>query len=784
MQLGPLSNLWQVRKDTDLSVAEELNERVRLEQVALLYRNSNVGFAVSIAAGALLVVTLRSHISIDRLMLWYGLLLLVTLARYSLTQRYQDRAVEPCHAREWEGLFLLGTAATGLVWGMSIIILFPDQSVAHQFFIALVLAGMVGGSMAVYSARKTVYMAFAFTILIPVILRFLYEGDEVHTMLAFMVIVYLTGMTVTANNTEQVIRLALALRFDNQDLSEQITQRKRTETALRNSEQRFKDFTESAADFFWELDGQFCVTDISERFHQITGLSHPQVIGRTFKEILTRHCKDCEGLVEIIRLLEAKLDIDEIELTWRISESNRHNLLLSAKPILDENGVFQGYRGVGRDVTNERQITQLMHHQARHDALTGLVNRREFIRRLENALVHSKRDGTPCVLCYIDLDQFKIVNDTLGHTAGDELLKELSGLFYGRLRTRDTLSRVGGDEFALLLESCHLDDGIRVAETLLAVLAGFRFHWETHEFQIGASIGLVPISAETDTALQVLAQADLACYTAKDLGRNRIHVYHNGDVELSRLESQMALVSSLQLALKKDQFQLYQQPICAVSDGRVEHYELLLRLKESPGKILSPRSFIPAAERYGMMKEVDRWVIQHVLSFYAQRIDKTADLAFSINLSGNSLNDESLLPWIHQQLERYQVPPDRICFEVTETAAIRNLDQAKQLIEELKTKGCRFALDDFGSGLSSFAYIKYLPVDYLKIDGSFSADLKQDPTANAIISAINEMGHVLGMMTVAEHVEDNDTLELMRQIGVDYVQGYALAKPTPLFESV
>jgi diguanylate cyclase (GGDEF)-like protein len=454
--------------------------------------------------------------------------------------------------------------------------------------------------------------------------------------------------------------------------------------------------------------------------------------------------------------------------------------LFSGKPIFDKSGVFKGYRGVGRDVTNERQITQLMHHQAKHDALTGLVNRREFMRRLENALVHSKRDGTPCILCYLDLDQFKIVNDTVGHTAGDELLKELSGLLYGRLRTRDTLARLGGDEFALLLENCHLDDGIRVAETLLAVLAGFRFNWESREFQIGASIGIVPITAETDTALQVLSQADLACYTAKDLGRNRIHVYHDGDVELGRLESQMALVSNLQTALKQDRFQLYQQPICALADGRIEHYELLVRLQEVPDKILLPRSFIPAAERYGMMKEIDRWVIQHALSVYAERYGESSDIAFSINLSGNSLNDDSLLPWIHAQLRHYQVPPARICFEVTETAAIRNLNQAKQLIEELKASGCRFALDDFGSGLSSFAYIKYLPVDYLKIDGSFVADLEQDPTANAMISAINEMGHVLGMKTVAEHVENADTLEKMREIGVDYVQGYELGEPVPL----
>jgi diguanylate cyclase (GGDEF)-like protein/PAS domain S-box-containing protein len=603
-------------------------------------------------------------------------------------------------------------------------------------------------------------------------------------MLAFMVIVYLAGMTMTAHNTEQVIRIALALRFDNQELTDQIVQRKRIEAALRDSEERFRNFTESAADFFWELDAQLCFTDVSERFHEITGLWRPQVIGRDIEQILSRHCNDIDAVAEYTRLLKEKSEVENFELNWKITDSTRRMLLFSGKPIFNQQGGFLGYRGVGRDVTRERHIAQLMNHQAKHDALTGLVNRREFMRRLENALTHSKADGSSCVLCYVDLDQFKIVNDTVGHAAGDELLKEVSGLLYGRLRTRDTLSRVGGDEFALLLENCQLEAGMQVAESLLAVLANFRFHWEAQEFQIGASIGIVPISAETETALQVLSQADLACYTAKDLGRNRIHVYHVEDLELSRMESQMALVSKLQAALKNDQFRLYQQPICSLTDGRVEHYELLLRLQEPTGKILSPRSFIPAAERYGMMKEIDRWVIKHALSAYAQKYGKSSDVAFSINLSGNSLNDDYLLPWIQKQLKQSGVAPDRICFEVTETAAIRNLNQAKQLILELQAEGCRFALDDFGSGLSSFAYIKYLPVDYLKIDGSFIADMEQDHTASTMVAAINEMGHVLGIKTVAEHVENANILAIMREIGVDYVQGYALGEPVPLLTQV
>ena len=780
MKLGSLPDPLLSHTEANLPANNGFDERIRLEQVALLYRNSMTGFVVSIVAGGLMVFALRAQVPIMNLLLWYGLMLLITALRYAVTSRYNNSRPERRQSRDWEIMFLAGATGAGLVWGLSILILFPADSVAYQFLVALVLSAMVGGAVAVFSARKTVFLAFALPIMIPIILRFLYEDDAVHTVLAIMTIIYLTGMIVTAKNTEQVIRIALALRFDNQELAEQVSRRKRTELALRNSEERFRDFAESAADFFWELDAELKFIDVSERFHEITGLQREQVTGQNMVKLIKQYCKELDEVEEFVKHLNEKRVIKRLELIWTITESTSRTLLLSGKPIFDIGGAFQGYRGVGRDVTKERHITQQMNHQAKHDALTGLVNRREFVHRLENALAHSKRDGASYVLCYLDLDQFKIVNDTVGHAAGDALLKELAGILCSRLRTRDTLSRVGGDEFALLLENCQLDSGVQIAESLLAVLADFRFQWEGREFRVGASIGVVSISDKTDTALQILSQADLACYTAKDLGRNRIYTYHAGDRELSRTENQMALVSKLQMALMNDQFVLYRQPICSLKDGHIEHYEILLRLKESTDRMLSPRKFIPAAERYGLMKEIDRWVIEHTLSAYAHQYGNSSTARFSINLSGNSLNDESLLRWILKLFKHLKVPPDRICFEITETAAIRNLNQAKQLINALRAEGCRFALDDFGSGLSSFAYIKYLPVDYLKIDGSFVADMGQDTTASAMVSAINEMGHVLGMQTVAEHVENTTTLEAMRDIRVDHVQGYAIGEPTPL----
>ncbi len=783
MYFGPLANIWQKNATSDNPILQELEQRVRVEQVALLYRNSMTGFVVSIVTGALLILALGNVIPASQLGIWYAVLLIVTGARYYLTRRYTQSTAEEKQANNWERLFLWGTGLAGLVWGLSIILLFPADSVVHQFFIALTLAGLVGGSVAVFSARQYVYLAFSLTILIPVILRFLYENDAVHTVLAVMVLVYLAGMTMTARNTEKAIKIALMLRFDNQDLTEQITRRKQSEMALRDSEARFRDFTESAADFFWELDAEFKFMDVSERFQEITGLPRSRVIGLSSEEIFNDNCAATDKLSELLRYCAEYQAFENIELQWMTGKSATSLLLFSGKPIFDADDHFLGYRGVGRDVTEERRIAELIKHQATHDELTGLVNRREFMRRLENALIHSKQGGSSYTLCYLDLDQFKIVNDTVGHAAGDVLLKEVSGLLHGRLRTRDTLSRVGGDEFTLLLENCQLEAGVQIAESMLAILADFRFHWESKEFQIGASIGVVSVTADYETALQVLSHADLACYTAKELGRNRIHVYRSDDRELTRMEHEMSLVSKLQEALRNDLFQLYLQPIYSLVDGQIEQYELLLRLEETPGKLLSPRSFIPAAERYGIMHEIDRWVIANAFSAYALKYGSSGGVTYSVNLSGNSLNDASILDWITLQFRKADVAPENICFEITETAAIRNLTQAKELIKELKAEGCRFALDDFGSGLSSFAYIKYLPVDYLKIDGGFVSNMANDTTASAMVSAINEMGHALGIKTIAEHVESKETLQALRKIGVDYAQGNALSEPVPLDRS-
>lgn len=452
-----------------------------------------------------------------------------------------------------------------------------------------------------------------------------------------------------------------------------------------------------------------------------------------------------------------------------------------------KNGAVLGAVVAFDDVTEARRQAREVHYQAAHDALTGLVNRREFEQRLRRALASAKQHGMRHVLGYLDLDQFKTVNDTYGHMVGDELLKQIGSRLLGTLRARDTLARVGGDEFGLLIENCPLPKGRDIAESMVAAVRNQPFSIERGQYELGVSIGLVPITRDSADAQQLIKQADLACYTAKHLGRKQVHVFEVQNGPQIAQSTEVLPLSVLRSALENNHFLLYSQPIIPLASGHdlPLHYELLLRLCH-PGRQqpVLPDAFIPAAERYGLMVAIDRWVIHTGLHLAARLLrDAPTNAGIVINLSGSSLNDHSLLAYVHQQLAQSSVAPDRLCFEITETAAIRNLTQAAHLIAAIKQRGCRFALDDFGSGLSSFSYLKHLPVDYLKIDGSFVRDMVEDTVDQAIVAAINQVSHLMGVCTIAEGVENADVLERVRTLGIDYAQGYQIGRPRPIEES-
>lgn len=457
----------------------------------------------------------------------------------------------------------------------------------------------------------------------------------------------------------------------------------------------------------------------------------------------------------------------------------------SAAPIFDSEDNIIGAVLVFHDVTQERRMARQISWQATHDSLTGLANRGEFDIQLSHLINNSVLNRSQHALLYLDLDQFKVVNDTCGHSAGDELLKEVSHLLTQHLPHNSTLSRLGGDEFGILLQDAEMDECQTIAEQLLRVIGSFQYRWESSTFDVSVSVGLVPITGEDITPSFALSAADVACFVAKESGRNRIHVYQEGDAEQSRHHGEMQWVSRINNAIVEDRFELFRQSIVPLHEASSEErYELLIRLRDDEGNLIPPGLFIPAAERYNLMPGLDRWVIDTAFEYLAALHENDPNTArnmrLSLNLSGNSLNDASLLAFIGDLLERYKIAPHQLCFEITETAAVFNLDNASRFIRSMKKLGCRFALDDFGSGLSSFAYLKNLPVDFLKIDGSFVKDMVEDPMDRAIVAAINQVGHELGIRTIAEFVENDAIVEQLKTLGVDYAQGYGLGKPEPL----
>jgi len=464
-------------------------------------------------------------------------------------------------------------------------------------------------------------------------------------------------------------------------------------------------------------------------------------------------------------------------------DGKEHCIEDSAAPIRDPQGQIIGVVIVFHDVTESRSLARKLSWEANHDALTGLINRRGFEQLLLETIGSAQNDDQQHTLCYLDLDQFKVVNDTVGHIAGDELLRQVTTLLQKGVRANDRLARLGGDEFGLLLSQCPIAEASHIAEKLRDLVHQFRFVWHNKTFIIGVSIGVVAIDQTSQDLMEVMGAADAACYAAKAKGRNCVHVYRQDDSELIRQRGERRLISKISHALETNSFRLYSQKIASInSQIPVEHHEILLRMLDEKEELVSPNEFIPAAERYGLITEIDRWVIKTFFSNYHRICQQRAstDGLYAINISGASIGNNRFLNFLIDQFSLYQVPPHHICFEITETAAIVNFDDAQYFMSTLKQIGCRFALDDFGSGLSSFAYLMNLPVDYLKIDGSFVKNIINDPVSQSIVEAFNCIAHAMNLKTIAEFVEDEIILEKLRTIGVDYAQGYAIDRPVPL----
>ncbi len=516
---------------------------------------------------------------------------------------------------------------------------------------------------------------------------------------------------------------------------------------------------------------------VNPRFTEITGYSSLEAIGRK-PNILKTTMVAYKDMWDT--LLSGK--------PWRgeLRNSKKNGDLYWSQehicPLFGENGDITHFVVTQQDVTDKKQIHEEKVYQASHDVLTGLVNRREFEIRLERIVLSSKVDSSEHALCFMDLDQFKMINDICGHVAGDELLRQVGDLLRSNVRQRDTLARLGGDEFALIMEYCSIEQAYDSCLDIIDLLADFRFHWEEHIFTLGVSIGLTVIDRHIKNNHQALSHADTACYAAKDAGRNRV-VIHTEDNELLRQrKGDVQWSKVINEALDLDRFLLYVQSIVPLQDKNQRIcYEVLLRLKMEDGTIAPPSAFLPAAERYSLAVRIDRWVVQHTLKWMGKHIKLLDHVEYiAINLSGQSLGDNTMLAFIVEELYQYDQLTSKIKFEITETAAIANLRHATVFISTLVELGCSFALDDFGSGLSSFAYLKNLNVDSLKIDGMFVKDILQDPIDLEMVKSINDIGHVMGIQTIAEFVENEKIADKLREIGVDYAQGFAFSKPAPI----
>ncbi|MCI0505457.1 MAG: EAL domain-containing protein [Gammaproteobacteria bacterium] len=463
-------------------------------------------------------------------------------------------------------------------------------------------------------------------------------------------------------------------------------------------------------------------------------------------------------------------------------DENEYMVIDTTSPLFKNNGEKFGVVVVSRDVTHERNLAHQLSWQARHDSLTGLANRREFEILLNTLLSNTDPNRPKHALLYLDLDQFKLVNDTCGHVAGDELLKQIVALLKSNIREADLLARLGGDEFGLILEACPLPKAERIASQLVESVRDFRFVWKGKVFSLGVSIGLAMIDEHCRDSEAILSAADAACFIAKDKGRSRVWIHHLDDQDVAQRHGEMEWASKINAALENDRFLLYYQKVQPITqnDG-CNYFEFLLRMVNESGEIVAPMAFIPAAERFGTMAAIDKWVVKRVLGWLHRKHGKIKNNdVYSINLSGQSLCDDGFLQFCITELDESRVDPRQICFEITETAAISNWRHANQFVSALKSRGCQFALDDFGSGMSSFAYLKNLPVDYIKIDGAFVSDMLSDPVDQVMVIAINQIGQVMGIKTIAEFVENEDILNILKVMQVDFAQGYGIHMPEAL----
>ncbi len=754
-------------------------------RLQILLQQGPIAIITNLIVSSLTAVILYPAVNQPLLLWWLGVALVVNSGRLWLWRTLRNKSAEQLvqeTSQAYENHYAIALFVSGLIWGSLGLFFHAELPLTQQMTIPLVACGMSAGAVFSYLSSLRSFFAFVLPLLLPVCLSIFSAG--LYTV-AMITLVYLLAIMLLARNLNHKMLESLKLRHENQSLVSHLSDinRKQAEllSELRAKETFLMHTFEDAGVPMLLMDKSFVILDVNKAGCELFGFDKTNLQGKHAIELL--HPDDNAEISSQFKKLLAG-EIRQYRVTRRCISRQGETLWLNStiSAVRGEDNEIEYVVIQAQDITEQYLLSNDLQHQALHDAMTGLPNRRALEKQLQAVLSQPLRKGH--VLCYLDLDQFKVINDTCGHIAGDALLKQISQILRNGLREQDTLVRFSGDEFAILMIDCSQEQAQRILENLLEHIRTFSFEYENHTFKVSASMGLVVVD-ENSTLVELLKQADSACYAAKEAGRDRLHIFSETDSDLVQRSGEMRWVARIQQALRDHRLVLYSQPIQALhsrNKGK-SHCELLIRMLDDDGTIISPGAFLPAAERYNLAAAIDMWTVEHALSRLKAASAAGRDISgiYAINLSGQSLGDGRFYERIIQLIIDARLSDHDVvlCFEVTETAAITNMRSALHFINELRQIGCQFALDDFGSGLSSFAYLKQLPIDYLKIDGMFVRDCVHNTVNLEIVNSINGIGQVLGLKTVAEFVEDEATLISMKHIGVDFVQGYLIAAPQP-----
>ncbi len=772
------------------------------QQARLLYQQAPYSNGAIILVAILMFWLFSDHEQAALLKLWSTVILALSVLRLVLWFVFTYQS-DQTPAKKWIKRYMWMTFVIGITWGAVSIFYFLIDDIQINTLFYVLVCGVITAGVPVLAAWFPAYLVYTIpqiSMLTGVTLYQAHVAPDTQALSYFLLIAllfYYLMMTSMARRSNRNIVEGLKLQAKNQrlldDLNWEVAQREsmveaRT-TELREANQQLSEnrahlvklssAVEASPNGIMITDHEGVIEYVNPRSEQISGYSLQESVGKTprlFKSAFTTKGA-CKSMWRTIT--DGQEWVGELENKRKNGEAYWARVYVA--PIKNPQQEITHFVAIQEDVTEARALASELSHRAAHDDLTGLINRSEFERRLAHLVSEAHNSDVQHALCFLDLDQFKVINDTCGHIAGDELLRQLSRQLSKRTRKNDILARLGGDEFGILMEHCDVEQAHLVADEIRKVVESFQFIWDSQMFSIGVSIGMTRIDRQTISVTEVLKQADSACFAAKRSGRNCVYLYQHDDAQLVEQAGEFRWVNEIKEALNQSRMALFVQPIISLQAQRKQRYEVLVRLYSRQGKLITPGAFLPTAERFNLSERVDRWVIDETVNWLNQHHQQLSHIEhLAVNLSGASLGNRHLLEHIVQVLHKAQFKPELLSFEITETAAIANLREATYFINTLTALGCQFALDDFGSGLSSFGYLKNLPVNAIKIDGMFVRDIIDDPFDAEMVKAINEIGHVMQLETIAEFVENAAILDKLQDIGVDFVQGYHLGKPLPI----